>query len=160
METNRATAADGELTLRLYDLRREPELRKARDWFNSEFWPRNYSEVEQIAMNFGSPQNRWFGQVLNYWETAAALVARGAYHPGLFYDTCHEAWFCYAKIKPYLQEARSKYSNEYLTNLEKAIEGTAEGRARLQHMEKNIAHWREMSEQGKKKQKAGGKEAA
>ena len=33
------TAADAELILRLYDLRREAELRKARTWGLIQFWP-------------------------------------------------------------------------------------------------------------------------
>jgi len=35
----KATAADAQLILQLYDLRRESELRKARNWWVSEFWP-------------------------------------------------------------------------------------------------------------------------
>ena len=33
METTQATTAEGELVLHLYDLRRETEMRKARNWF-------------------------------------------------------------------------------------------------------------------------------
>src|ERR1017187_9947713 len=42
METTQATTADGELALHLYDLRRETEMRKARNWFGAEFWPRRF----------------------------------------------------------------------------------------------------------------------
>src|ERR1039458_2709739 len=35
----KATAHDGQLMLQLYDLRREAEMRKARNWFQIEFWP-------------------------------------------------------------------------------------------------------------------------
>jgi hypothetical protein len=36
-----------ELMLRLYDLRREPELRKARDWYLENFYPTSINEIEQ-----------------------------------------------------------------------------------------------------------------
>jgi hypothetical protein len=79
-------------------------------------------------------------------------VLRGALHPGLFHDTCGEAWFCYAKLKPFLQEGRTKFSPEFLANLEKVIEGSAEGRERLQRMQENLVRFRTMAEERKKQQ--------
>lgn len=35
----KATAHDAQLILKLYDLRREAEMRKARHWLTAEFWP-------------------------------------------------------------------------------------------------------------------------
>ena len=78
MESTHATAADAELILRLYDLRRETEMRKARNWFAGEFWPHSFSDIEQTMMQFGSPQSRWFGQILSYWNMAALRGAWGA----------------------------------------------------------------------------------
>jgi hypothetical protein len=36
-----------ELMLRLYDLRREPQLRKARNWYLENFYPTSIDEMEQ-----------------------------------------------------------------------------------------------------------------
>lgn len=141
--------AEGELTLHLYDLRRETEMRKARNWFAGEFWPRSFSELEQTMMEFQTPQNHWCRQVLSYWDMAAALVVRGALQPGLFYDTCGEAWYCYAKLKPFIQEGRTKFSAEFLANLEKVIEGSTEGRQRLQDMLERMEHFRTTSEESR-----------
>jgi hypothetical protein len=152
MEPTRSTAADADLVLRLYDLRRESEMRKARDWFAGEFWPSSFSDFEQTMMQFGTPQSRWLGQVLSYWNMAASLVVRGALQPELFNDTCHEAWFCYAKIRPFMQEARSKFSPDFLANLEKAIEGTPEGRQRLQATEENLGRFSAMAQEQRRKQ--------
>ena len=147
-----ATPADAELVLRLYDLRRESEMRNARNWFGHEFWPRDAAEAEQIAMS-GTQQGRWLSQVVSYWDMAAALVVRGALHPGLFYDTCGEAWFCYAKIKPYVAATRAKFP-DFVVNLEKAIEGTEQGRARLEGMQGMIAQFAAAVEEKKKQQAA------
>jgi hypothetical protein len=160
MENTHATTAEGELTLHLYDLRRETEMRKARNWFAGEFWPRSFAELEQIMMQFQTPQSHWCRQVLSYWDLAATLVVRGALQPGLFYDTCGEAWFCYAKLKPFIEEGRTKFSPEFLANLEKAIEGTAEGRQRLKDMLERVAHFRTLSEENRKQQGSEVKEAA
>ena len=153
MDTTHATTADAELVLHLYDLRREAEMRKARNWFAEEFWPQNFSDVEQLMSQFGSPQNRWFRQLVSYWEMAAALVLRGALQQALFLDTCGEAWFVYAKLKPFLKEHRAKFMPEFLSRVEKVVEGSAEGRERLQHMEAMIARFAARASERKSQQK-------
>jgi hypothetical protein len=161
MESTQATHSDADLALRLYDLRREAEMRRARNWFSGEFWPRSFSEVEQLVTQYGSLQNGWFRQVLSYWDMAAAFVLRGTLHPGLFHDTCGEAWFCYAKVKPFVQEARAKFNSpEFAANLEKVIEGSAEGRERLQRMQENIRQFSAMVEENRKQRPVSSSEAA
>jgi hypothetical protein len=152
MENTHATTAEAELVLHLYDLRREAEMRKARNWFAGEFWPHSFSDLEQAMMQFQLQQSHWCRQVMSYWEMAASLVLRGTLHPGLFHDTCGEARFCYAKLKPFLKEGRTKFSADFLVNLEKVIEGSQEGRERLQRMQENIARWGAMAEERKKQQ--------
>ncbi|MGH9529180.1 MAG: DUF4760 domain-containing protein, partial [Terriglobales bacterium] len=46
-----ATAADAELILRLYDLRREAEMRKARHWWAATFLPQTADDVLKISTN-------------------------------------------------------------------------------------------------------------
>ena len=50
----KASAQDAELILKLYDLRREPELRKARNWWLWEFSPRNADDFLKVANAGGS----------------------------------------------------------------------------------------------------------
>ena len=50
----KATPQDAQLILKLYDLRREPEMRKARHWFTAEFWPQNVQELVKLANSFPS----------------------------------------------------------------------------------------------------------
>ena len=45
----KATAHDAQIVLKLYDLRREAEMRKARSWFTTEFWPLNADDVVKVA---------------------------------------------------------------------------------------------------------------
>jgi hypothetical protein len=53
-----------------------------------------------------------------------------------------------------LQESRTKFSPDFLAHLEKVIEGSTEGRERLQRMQEMIARFRTMSEERKKQQPA------
>ena len=42
------TTADAQLILQLYDLRREAEMRKARNWWVGEFWPQNADDFVKV----------------------------------------------------------------------------------------------------------------
>jgi hypothetical protein len=74
--SNTPTTADAELIVKLYDLRREAELRKARSWWLG-FWPESTDDIMKIASTMGSQENNWLRQVGGYWEMAASLcIAR------------------------------------------------------------------------------------
>jgi hypothetical protein len=67
-----ATHEDANLLLRLYDIRREERMRKARDWFAKDF---HVSTVEgfQKLCPIGSEENASFRMVVSYWDMAARL---------------------------------------------------------------------------------------
>ena len=52
-----ATAQDAEILLKLYDLRRESEIRKARNWWFTGFWPDSADDFMKIAFAPGSQEN-------------------------------------------------------------------------------------------------------
>src|ERR1700676_1561166 len=84
--STKATAADAELILKLYDLRREAEMRKARHWWTTTFWPQTADDVLKISSNMGGQENNWFRQVSGYWSMAASLVEHGALDRDLFLE--------------------------------------------------------------------------
>ena len=109
----KATAHDAEVILKLYDLRREPEMRKARHWFVAEFWPASADDFLKVANAFPSQENSWIRQVGSYWDMAASLVLQGALHEELFVQPgCSgEMFFIFAKIHPFLKDLRQKMDN-------------------------------------------------
>ncbi|HEX6803166.1 MAG TPA: hypothetical protein VF133_05745 [Terriglobales bacterium] len=127
--------ADAELILKLYDLRREAEMRKARAWFAG-WWPRSAEDVVQMINAPANPQeNAWFRQVTGYWEMAASFVVRGVLSAELFYDSGGELWFTLAKVYPFLKDIREKAQVPYfLQRVEKVATGSEEARERLQMM--------------------------
>lgn len=127
--------ADAELILKLYDLRREAEMRKARAWFAG-WWPRSAEDVVQLINAPANPQeNAWFRQVTGYWEMAASFVVRGVLSAELFYDSGGELWFTLAKVYPFLKDIREKAQVPYfLQRVEKVATGSEEARERLQMM--------------------------
>src|SRR5215472_12207883 len=91
MERSLATPADAEIILKLYDLRREELMRKARAWVIGEFWPATADEYFAVAMNPADSHNAYVRQVISFWEMAAALVLHGTVSAELFIDCNQEA---------------------------------------------------------------------
>src|SRR5215469_17294850 len=106
MESSLATPADAEIILKLYDLRREEVMRKARAWVIGEFWPATAEEYFAAALNREDPHSAFVRQVVTYWEMAAALVLHGAVSPELFVDCNAEGFFLLAKFAHILEDIR------------------------------------------------------
>src|SRR5271154_6632728 len=104
------TAADAQLILQLYDLRREAEMRKARSWGLGEFWPQSADDVVKVAWAMGTQENNWLRQVGGYWSMAASFVLHGALSEELFIQPAvsGEMVFIFAKVQPFLEELREK----------------------------------------------------
>jgi hypothetical protein len=140
--SKKPTAADAELILKLYDLRREAEMRKARDWWVVRFWPQTADDFVKVANAMGTQENNWLRQVGGYWDMAAAMVLRGAIHPELFLEggVSGEMFFLYAKIQPILKDLREKMQSPGLfSNVEKVIMSSKTGRERLKTVSARVA---------------------
>jgi hypothetical protein len=125
--TTKYESAD--LLLRLYDLRREPVMRKARAWFREAFRPTSAADV--LARQRGK-QSAPYRMVTTYWNMAAALVLHGAIDEQMFADTNGEHLMVYARLEPYLAELRAALNNPgYLDHLEKLILRMPDAQIRL-----------------------------
>jgi hypothetical protein len=123
-----------ELIVRLYELRREPVMRSARGYIGGEFSPRSLEDLLAI-MSAGDQHTAYVLQVYGYWDMVAAMVFHGALDESLVYNTCPEMYFQFAKIRPYLDGLRSKILlPEMFCSLQKLVEGSEKGRARLDSM--------------------------
>ena len=145
----KANASDAQLILQLYDLRREPEMRKARDWWMTKFWPRTADDFVKVANAPGTQENAWLRQVGGYWGMAAALVAAGTLNTELFLKpgVSGEMFVMFAKIHPFLPELREKLNDPHaFKDIEQVIKSTKWGRERLPLMEKRLELWREKLE--------------
>lgn len=98
MESQIATHHDAEIILKLYDLRREEVLRKARHWMVFEFNPKTQEEFLAVLQGYGTQENAYFRQVISYWEMAASLVVHGAVKSDLYLDSNGEGIFIFAKL--------------------------------------------------------------
>lgn len=118
-----------DLILKLYDLRREDTMRKARDWMFS-FNPTSAEDYMNTMMN---PEvGGYLRMVASYWDMAAAFVNHGAIDADLFNETAGEHIIVFAKIQPHLAALREMWQNPTaFQHLEKVVTGTPEGAERL-----------------------------
>jgi hypothetical protein len=140
------TAADAQLILQLYDLRREAEIRKARNWWLVTFWPESAEDFMKIGAALGTQENNWLRQVGGYWSMVASLTLAGTVNQELVLDPSFsgEMFFIFAKVKPFLEELRAKMkSPRMFANIEKLINSSKQGRDWLKYVEGQIATRRE-----------------
>ena len=109
---------EANLILKLYELRREETMRKARDWYFREFNPQSVADFQNAMFSEHSGHLR---MVTSYWDMAAALVNHGAIGQGLFAEMNGEYIGVFAKVQPFLNEIRGMMSPQYLVNLEKLV---------------------------------------
>src|SRR5271154_4641797 len=93
-----------QLNLQLFELRREPVLREARDWFLREFNPESFADLVAAA---SGERNASFRMVLGYWDMAASLVTTGAIDAEAFRAAHGEIFATFCKIDLYLAELRT-----------------------------------------------------
>ena len=141
---------EANLILRLYEIRREEEFRKARRWFAIEFNPQSAQDIINL-MRSGHPQSASYRMVTTYWEMAAALVNYGAIDEGLFHATNTEYLAIYAKIEPYLSEVRAAFGlPKYLAELEKVAKGAPNADEYFVKIRGLMKHWSDEHEQSQK----------
>jgi L-rhamnose mutarotase len=105
-----ATYDDANLILRLYELRREEKLRKAREWFSANFHATSLEDMHRIAPP-GTQENAYFRMVVSYWEMVAALVTAGVLNHDLFFQTNGELLFVWERVRELLPAYRAMSKN-------------------------------------------------
>jgi hypothetical protein len=135
-----ATAQDADLIIKLYDLRRDETMRKARNYFAFEFFPKSADDVKALFTNAQEhpEQNAYLRQVVSYWEMAAAMVNHGSIDQALFFDANGEFFGVWAKIGDYIEDLRASFGPQFLINLEKLIAAHPDGAKRVQLMKERF----------------------
>lgn len=137
-----------ELILKLYELRREETMRKARNWWAAF----NPTSAQDILAVLAGEHSGYYRMVSTYWDMAAALVLNGAIDEQMFGDCNGEHFFVFAKVEPHLEGLRAVMGPQTLTNLEKLIsrsEGSKERLARIRELSLKWAAARAEAERAK-----------
>jgi hypothetical protein len=108
-----------QLNLQLFDLRREPVLRKARSWFVLDFHPETFAEFVTVVTG---ERNADFRMVIGYWDMAASLVTTGAIDGNAFRAAHGEIFAAFSKVHPFLAELRAASGEpEFCKHIESVV---------------------------------------
>jgi hypothetical protein len=132
-ESTLATTHDAELILKLYQLRTEATMRRARAWAVSEFFPDSAEQVIAIHSALASQESAWLRQVCSYWDMAAAFVLHGALNAELFLDCNSEPFFLYAKFQSLLPAIRRSYP-DFFIKVGRIVDEYPEARERVKQL--------------------------
>ena len=133
--------------LKLYELRSEETMRKARDWFATGFYPESAQDILNVLVSEHSAD---FRMVTSYWDMAAAFVLFGAINDEMFnainnaINTEHVA--VYAKLQPFLAELRAMPGVPpylYLKHLEPVVLRIPDAQERVSVMRRYMKSRRE-----------------
>jgi hypothetical protein len=141
--------AEADLILKLYDLRREETMRKARTWLAA-FNPETLQDIVEAGTG---ENNAYLRMVMSYWDMAASLVNNGAIDEKMFNDANGEHFFFYAKFEPFIEELRARFGPQMWVHLEELIMRTPNAKERLanlREMSKKMAAMRAAAAAGKK----------
>jgi hypothetical protein len=141
---------DAKLILKLYDLRREEVMRKARNWFFMEFNPTSVEDIGKTAMGENSA---YYRMVTSYWEMACSFVNNGALDAQMFNDANGEHRVVYLKHEPFLADIRATLKMpEYLKQVEQCIMNEPNAKEKMAAMRERMASMAAMREQMSKSQ--------
>jgi len=142
---------DADLILKLYDLRREPVMREARNWI----FTFNPTSVEDVMETMIGEHSGHLRMVISYWDMACAMVTSGAIDEELFNQTNGEHIFVYMKIQPVIEGLRAMFGNqEFLKNLETVVKRIPDIETKLPAMRERMAKFAEMRAEQVKAQTA------
>jgi hypothetical protein len=143
---------DANLILKLYELRREDVMRKARDWF---IWF-NPTSAQDIINALMGEHSAYYRMVTTYWEMAATLVNHGAIDKGMFTEANGEHMVVFAKIEPFLAELRAMFNSpRAMGNLEKLIMSEPNAKESLEALRERFQKMAAMRAEATAKAQAG-----
>lgn len=144
---------DAKLILKLYELRREEVMRKARDWFMSEFNPGSMQDITNAVM---SEKSAYYRMVTTYWDMAASFVNHGALDEQMFIDSNGECLVVFSKIEPFLTEIRATSGmSQYLQHLEQLIMRLPDAQERLTGIRERMKRFAAMRAEAASNSQAG-----
>ena len=129
--------------LRLYELRSEETMRKARDWFATGFYPESAQDILNVLIGDHSAD---FRMVTSYWDMASAFVVFGAIDDEMFNAINTEHVAVYAKLQPFLSEIRAMPGVPpylYLKHLEPVVQRIPDIEDRVKAMRRYMKSRRE-----------------
>lgn len=127
--------------LKLYELRREPEMRRARQWYLTDFAPETAMDIVALFRG-GERASANFRMITSYWDMAASFVLNGGIDEKMFLDSGTEFIFVYSKIEKFLPQIREMFQEpEYLIHLETLVKRTPDYEQKMASRQRLATIW-------------------
>jgi hypothetical protein len=127
--------------LKLYELRRDEEMRRARKWYFTEFNPTSAGDIVRLMLG-GMQSSAYYRMVTSYWDMAASLVNNGGIDEKLFLEANTEHLGVFARLEPYIAEVRATFGEpDYLAHLERLVLRVPNAQQILENRRRLFARW-------------------
>ena len=142
MKTTKATKQhDVELILKLYELRREKRMRRARAWYFTKFNPVSAADIGRLFAS-GERASSYYRMITSYWDMAASFVINEGIDEKLFLAANTEHIGVFAKLEPFIAELREAAGEpDYLLHLEQLVRRSPDAPAMMERRRKIFARW-------------------
>jgi hypothetical protein len=138
---------DVALILKLYELRREEGIRRARKWYFTEFNPQSADDIARI-LGSGHDGSAHYRMITSYWEMASSFVNNGGIDEKMFLDANGEHVAVFSKIEPFIEDVRTTLGlPDYLRQLETLVHKTPNAKERLERMRGMFTRWSKVAQQ-------------
>jgi hypothetical protein len=132
---------DVEVILKLYELRRDEMLRRARQWYFSEFQPESAKAIVKLMLS-GPEQSAYYRMITSYWDMAASFVNNGGIDEQMFLDANTEHIGVFARIEPFIADVRETFGEPgYLLHLERLVMKIPNATELMANRRKLFASW-------------------
>lgn len=138
---------DVALILKLYELRREEGIRRARKWYFTEFNPQCAEDIARIFAS-GHDGSAYYRMITSYWEMAASFVNNGGIDEKMFLDANGEHVGLFSKLEPFIEDLRKLIGlPDYLRHIETLVNKTPNAKERLERLRGVFARWGKIASQ-------------
>ncbi|HWO03123.1 MAG TPA: hypothetical protein VNS63_28030 [Blastocatellia bacterium] len=138
---------DVTLILKLYELRREEGLRRARKWYFTEFNPQSAADVVRI-FGTGHDGSAYYRMITSFWDMSASFVNNGGIDEKMFLDANGEHIGVFSKLEPFIEEIRQTIGlPDYLRQLETLVNKTPNANDRLERMRGVFSRWSKVAQE-------------
>jgi hypothetical protein len=138
---------DVALILKLYELRREEGLRRARKWYFTEFDPKSADDIAQV-FGSGHDGSAYYRMITSYWEMASSFVNNGGIDEKMFLDANGEHIGVFCKLEQYIEDLRKMIGMpDYLRQLETLVHKTPNAKERLDRLRGIFSRWSSIAQQ-------------
>ncbi len=127
---------DAIIAMKLYELRREPELLQSRDLIRTHILGHDWGKVREL-LDEEHEEHGHLRQAMTFWDMAASFVNRGVLHPDVYLDSCDEGLLLYAALEEHIQRIR-KIRPRFATQSEAMVRDFPEIKGRLLELRKQV----------------------